>query len=192
MMLKNHMKKIRHVFATVVFGFSLHALCAAPVNFQPIKGQDLLSGQEVVIDPSAAKKKMVLTFLSSKCPCSNSHVAILRELAKKHPAFEFVAVHSNADEKVDQAKEYFAKAQLGFAVLQDTGSQLANRFRALKTPHTFVLNENGEMLYKGGVTSSNNGPAADHQYLADALNEIESGQPVKVAEGRTLGCVIAR
>ncbi len=168
------------------------AASARAATFEPIKGQDLLTGQMKQLAPNAEKKYLVVTFLSAKCPCSNSHIEILKKLAHEHPQFDFVAVHSNTDEPVSLAKEYFSHAGLGFTVLQDEKAQLADRFRALKTPHTFVLDESGRVLYRGGVTSSNYGPGADRQYLLDAIKDIEAGQPVKMVEGRTLGCVIAR
>ncbi|MFK5047747.1 thioredoxin-like domain-containing protein, partial [Klebsiella pneumoniae] len=88
-------------------------------------------------------------FLSTKCPCSNSHVALVKQLAKDFPAFAFVAVHSNRDETVAEARAYFR--DFGLPVLQDEKSRLADEFKASKTPHAYVLAAgDGKVLYHGG------------------------------------------
>ena len=167
----------------------LLAFFAVPA-FAAVHGQDLLSGQETEV--KSGTKGTALVFLSAKCPCSNSHVEILKSLAKDYPDFTFAAVHANADETSALSKKYFAEAKLPFPVIEDGGGKLANEFKALKTPHAFLLSPEGKVLYRGGVTNSNNGPGADKQYLRDALADVQAGRAVKTESGRTLGCVIAR
>lgn len=106
--------------------------------------------------------------------------------------FSFVGIHSNADETVNEAKTYFSAAQLPFPVLQDAQSKFADEYKALKTPHAFVLSPDGKILYKGGVTSSASGSASDKQYLRNALTNLVDGKAVELAQTRTLGCVIER
>lgn len=159
-------------------------------SFGAITGKDLWSQKTVQVEP--AQKGTVVVFMSAKCPCSNSHVQIMKQLAADFKNFAFVVVHSNRDETQDLSQNYFKKLDLPFPVIQDEENRIADQFRALKTPHAFVLNPDGKILYKGGVTSSTNGEAADKQYLRDALNDISAGRDVKVAEGRTLGCIISR
>ena len=157
-----------------------------------ISGSDVVSGKEFSFDTSKAKLGTVLVFLSAHCPCSQSHETMLRELAKKHTEFQFVGIHSNADETPSDTKAHFQKAALPFPVLQDRNSALAERFKALKTPHVFLINGKGETLYAGGVSDSHVGEQARNQYLRDALNDVQEGHAPKRAWGRTLGCVIAR
>ena len=101
-------------------------------------------------------------------------------------------IHSNADENVEQAKHYFEMAKLDLPVLQDSDSKFANVFKAMKTPHGFIVNTNGQIVYRGGVTSSASAAPTDTQYLRNALEDLKQGRPVKVANGRTLGCAIRR
>lgn len=166
------------------------ALSVSLSCFASISGQNLLTGKKD--DVPAGKKGTVLVFLSSKCPCSNSHVGVLKALANEYKEFSFVAVHSNADETVADAKSYFTSVDLPFPVIQDEKTTIADEWKAIKTPHVFVISPEGKTLYKGGVTNSNNGPKADVQFLRDALADLQAGRAVKVAEGRTLGCAITR
>lgn len=163
---------------------------AASLASAALTGKDLLTGQTTDIAPGG--KGTVLVFLSARCPCSNSHVAALRSLAKEFKAFSFVAVHSNVDESPDEAKVYFKGADLPFTVLQDEGTKIADEYKALKTPHAFILSPEGRILYKGGVTNSNRAEKADQFFLREALTDIQADRPVKVSEGRALGCNISR
>lgn len=156
----------------------------------PVSGPDLMKGGELSVEPGA--KGTVLVFLSARCPCSNSHVPVLTQLAAEYREFNFVAVHSNADEPMEEAKKYFSALQLPFPVIRDHELKLANEFRALKTPHAFILSPSGQILYKGGITNSSQAPAADKNFLREALADLTVGKAVRTADGRTLGCEIKR
>ncbi|MBC7370772.1 MAG: redoxin domain-containing protein, partial [Bdellovibrionaceae bacterium] len=117
---------------------------------------------------------------------------VLKKLAGQFKDFNFVAIHSNADETAELTKEYFVRAKLPFEIIQDKDSTLANKFKALKTPHVFVIVLNGEVQFQGGVTDSANASTAKKNYLQDALTDVQAGKPVAVATGRTLGCMIQR
>jgi hypothetical protein len=157
-----------------------------------VRGQDLLSpsAKEVLVEPG--ESGLVVIFMSSHCPCSNSHASLVSDLAREFKKFNFVVVHSNSDESIDEARTYFAKVNMGIPVIQDRDDVLANQFKALKTPHAFVLNSAGKLVFRGGVTSSNYGPTADRAYLREALQDLTSGHSVRFAEARTLGCLIQR
>lgn len=158
-----------------------------------LEGNNLLSGAPLSISTNSSQGKgLVVVFLSAKCPCSNSHIPLLKKLAAEFKDFRFLAVHSNGDEADSLSKAYFTKAELPFPVMEDKKSAVADELRAFKTPHCFVISPSGQILYQGGMTNSHNGAEADKQYLADALHDIESGKAVREANGRTMGCVIAR
>jgi len=139
-------------------------------------------------------KGTVVVFLSSKCPCSASHEPKLKALARefKPLGFEFVGIHSNSDEPADVSKAHFEKAALGFEVREDEEGKLADSLGALKTPHAFVLNTEGKVLFQGGVDDSQTAESAKKQFLRDALEDIRGGREPRVAMARALGCMIKR
>ena len=158
-----------------------------------IKGKDLFKGsQSSVATHFSDKKALVVVFMSARCPCSNSHFPVMTKLAQKYKDVRFLAVHANTDEPVKEAQSYFKLINLPFPVLEDEHGKVADQFKALKTPHVFVLAPDGKILYQGGVTNSSMADQADRNYLNEALEDIHKGQKVRSAEGRTLGCVIAR
>lgn len=158
-----------------------------------INGESLVTSKPVTLSTKNKDKKgTVLIFMSAKCPCSDSHVPLIKKMAEKYKDFKFTVIHSNLDETKTESQKYFKKAAFNFDVIQDVKTQIADQFQAYKTPHAFVLNPNGEVIYQGGVTNSSHAPAADEFFLENALNEINSGKAVSTPEGRTLGCVILR
>lgn len=163
----------------------------------PLKGTNLLTGTDESI--ASGTKGVVAVFMSVHCPCSNSHVGVLKALKNKYKEFQFVAIHSNADEPAESSKPYFEKASLGFPVLQDVKHALADELKASRTPHAFVLSTTGQVLYRGGVTDSTEAERAQKQYLEQALKDVRdapAGVPldrvVKTKETRSLGCAIMR
>ena len=169
--------------------FSLTALLSAP-SFAAIEGVNLITGKSTKLE--IGPKGTVLIFMSARCPCSHSHVPEVKKLALKYADFSFAVVHANADEPTEEAKAYFQEAGFLFPVIHDQEGKLAEEFKALKTPHAFLINSQGKILYKGGITNSNDSNRADKHFLQNSLAEIVDGKSISNPEGRTLGCVIAR
>lgn len=159
-------------------------------SFEPVTGVDILTGKPVTAAPGS--KGLVIAFLSAKCPCSMSHIPELNELATQFKDFSFIGVHSNMDENEQLSRAYFAKTKLPFPVIADSNAKLADRFKALKTPHVFVVASDGRILFQGGMSDSKDCANADRHYLKEALGDLHAGKPVREASVRSLGCTISR
>jgi peroxiredoxin len=159
-----------------------------------ISGVDLSGGEPVQVSLQKPKLGTVVVFLSSKCPCSASHQATLRELAKEFEkdGFNFVGVNANTNEDIDLAREHFKNAKLGFPVIRDEKAKIADEFSAFKTPHVFVVSPKLEVLFQGGVDNSKLVERANRHYLRDALIAIREGKEPAEKNVRVLGCEIKR
>ncbi|MGE5085807.1 MAG: redoxin family protein [Bacillota bacterium] len=180
---------MKYLFCLLItlFSFASHGK-----SITTIEGVDVLNGKDLQIKTADAKKGTVLVFLSAKCPCSASHEGLLNDLTTKYPDFVFVGIHSNSDEDAEMTRLHFSSAALKFPLIQDRKNKWANELGALKTPHAFVLNKNGEVVYSGGVTDSHTGPSAKNQLLNDVLEDLNAGKAPRIKEGRALGCFIQR
>lgn len=181
--------KTKILFPSILVFWSFFS--SADPKLDAVTGQDLLKSETVTIS-AENKRGLVVVFLSSRCPCSNSHIGELKSLATEYPDFNFVGIHSNVDEGIESSKPYFENAALPFPIVEDQKVELANAYQALKTPHAFVIKSDGKIAYQGGVSSSNQFAAADRKYLREALDDLHNDRSVKTPEGRTLGCVISR
>lgn len=190
--------------------FSLSLLCISAVSavaiagmikfhsnvpgISALDGEDLASAS-VAPRPAIASnnaKALVLVFLSSRCPCSAAHEETLKKLALKYQSegFEFLGIHSNQDEPLDAARDHFSKAGLPFPVLQDSGGALAKKWGALKTPHAFILQKEGQVVFSGGVSDRRDPQDASRNYLQEAMDDLKAAHSVRTPHARALGCVI--
>ena len=152
----------------------------------------LLTQKSQILTPPRPGSHQVIIFLSSRCPCSRSYTAYLEELHKRFPKFLFYGIVANQDEDMSQAAEFFRSHKLTFPVLVDAGARIADHFKALKTPHVFVVDSKGQVLYSGGIADRREAPSAEQFYLATILEHLNQGKPLPYTHQRTLGCYISR
>jgi hypothetical protein len=138
------------------------------------------------------KKTKVLVFLNRTCPCTQQNIPYLNQLAKEFPEIEFIGVHSKKGGTLQEIKEVVEFYKPEFPVIDDNNLVIANLLKANRTPQTFILSDNNEVLYNGGVTDRTNPTNAKKTYLKNALAEVSSHKEITEKETRSLGCVIIR
>jgi peroxiredoxin len=100
--------------------------------------------------------------------------------------------------------EYLAPAQLArwfegqkaapTAVLMDASGEIARAYGAKVTPHMYVIDPNGKLVYAGAIDDKRSANPADvktaHNFVVAALSEARAGKPVAVASNNAYGCTI--
>lgn len=80
------------------------------------------------------------------------------------------------------------------SVLVDPDSAVARLYQAKTTPHMFVLNPEGTIIYAGAIddrpSTRPEDPLAAHNYVRAALTEATGGMVVKTAVSMPYGCSI--
>jgi AhpC/TSA family len=80
------------------------------------------------------------------------------------------------------------------AVLLDPTGAIGHLYSARTTPHMFVIDPTGKLIYEGAIDNKPTTDQADlkgaQNYLNDALNASMSGKPVVVESTRPYGCSI--
>ena len=80
------------------------------------------------------------------------------------------------------------------ALLLDPDGTVGQRYGAKTTPHLFIINPEGVLIYAGAIDSIASVDQADidqaENYVRRALGEALTGQPVSVAETRSYGCSV--
>lgn len=189
-------KNILKRFTSLVILSLLLASCSniqTDIFLPPIiEGEDLRNGNAALIDFKLSKRPTAIVFLSSKCPCSNSHIDLIAKLARQNSAIQFIGIHSNQDEEIEPARAYFKSLALPFPVIRDENAKIADFFKAFKTPHAYLLDAQMQQVYQGGVTDCAEANKSKRQYLEEAIEDLLNNRPIKTPEGRTLGCFIKR
>lgn len=80
------------------------------------------------------------------------------------------------------------------AVLLDTDGAMGKTYHAKTTPHMFVINPEGNLIYNGAIDDKDSTDLADipvaHNYVLAALKEAKKGEEVKVKTSKPYGCAV--
>jgi peroxiredoxin len=78
------------------------------------------------------------------------------------------------------------------AFLLDPQSRIARAYGATVTPHMYIVDAAGLLVYRGGIDSIPSSSVSDvpkaKQYVRVALDEVLAGKPVSEASTRPYGC----
>jgi peroxiredoxin len=149
-------------------------------------------------------KIVVLEWFNPECPfVKASHTkGSLVDTAKRQTASGVVwlAVNSNAAgkqgagaEKNREGKERFA---LTHPILLDETGQVGKRYDAKRTPHMYVIDTKGTLVYRGAIDNSPDGEGESPKdgklvnYVDTALADLGAGRPVATAETEAYGCSV--
>ena len=94
-----------------------------------------------------------------------------------------------------QADAYFAQKNAApSAILLDPSGDVGRLYDAKTTPHMFVINPDGMLVYNGAIDDKPTSDQADlataSNYVSAALREGMAGQAVSTATSRPYGCGI--
>ncbi len=82
----------------------------------------------------------------------------------------------------------------GTALLQDADGKTGRKYGAKTTPHMFVINPEGILIYQGAIDSIASADPADipkaRNHLAAALDEALAGKPVTRPAVKPYGCSV--
>lgn len=95
----------------------------------------------------------------------------------------------------DQENEYLQKMHaVPTAAILDPKGDIGHLYGAKTTPHMFVIDPQGQIIYNGAIDDKATTDASDvngaNNYVSDALQEAMSGKAVAVATTRPYGCSV--
>lgn len=148
-------------------------------------------------------KTVVLEWNNPGCPFVRKHYnGNMQSLHKDFTQKGVVWLAINSTET--QSGDYLAPDQLSrwmrdkgaspTATLMDPDGKAGAAFGARVTPHMYIVNPQGLLVYAGGIDSIPSAREADIQkatnYVRQGLTELLAGRPVSVATSQAYGCSI--
>ena len=149
-------------------------------------------------------KNVVLEWTNHECPFVKKHYKSnnMQDLQKKYTQQDVVwlSIVSSAEGKqghvsAQQANKIIEKNKASPThLLFDTTGEVGKQFGAKTTPHMYIVNKEGNLVYKGAIDSISSADPADikssENYVDLALNQILSNKPVTTASTRPYGCSV--
>ena len=158
-----------------------------------------ISGKKVSLNDVKMKNGLLVNFSCNTCPWVHAwqdrYNGLANASAKNN--IGFITINPNSRNRVEigeglkDMQKFSKKYGHDFLYTVDKGSELATAFGASKTPHIYLFDSNGKLVYKGAIDDNARKPKkVKKTYLMDALNALGSGKSIKVAETKALGCSI--
>lgn len=178
---------------------------AAAVNGKPAPGFAALDSKgETRSLAEFAGKTVVLEWSNHDCPYVKKHYgAGAMQALQKEAAAEgvvWLTVISSAPGQqghVNGAAADQLSASRGAAptaVLLDPSGELGRLYGAKTTPHMYVVNPAGELVFQGGIDDKPTANPADlktaRNHVRAALADLRAGRPVAVASATPYGCSV--
>ena len=141
-------------------------------------------------------KIVVLEWLNPDCPFVQRHykAGTMKDLATKYDGEGVVWLTINSTNYMDGAANAKFKADnsLPYTILVDQSGKVGHLYGAKTTPHMYVIDGAGTVVYIGAIDDDPRGnkgePAVN--YVAVALDEVLAGKAVTTAETKPYGCSV--
>jgi len=195
--------KIAHVLAPLVFSLSLPALAATAGQAAPDFALSDTHGKPAHLSDFKGKY-VVLEWTNPGCPFVRNHYNTRNMQGLQSEWVAKNVVWLSIDSSNRSSWDFMEPAKLGdwmqtkgaaqSAVLVDPDSATARLYQAKTTPHMFVIDPQGKIVYAGAIDDRPStraaDPAAANNYVRAALNQATSGKDVAVAATTPYGCSI--
>ena len=194
---------LRARIAIVAFFAAVPALAAAPGAMAPEFTIADTTGKPVQLSDYRGKY-VVLEWTNPECPFVRKHYTSgnMQALQKEWGAKDVVwlAINStNANHgefKTGDEMAGWMRAQGGTpkATLIDGTSATGRAYGAKTTPHMFVVDPAGKLIYNGAIDDRRSSNPADAKvasnYVRAALTDATAGKPVTIAATAPYGCSV--
>ena len=139
----------------------------------------------------------VVVFLGNGCPTVRAYeerLMTMRESLQPR-GVNVIAINSNnpylspPDTVAELAKRARTR-RFNFPYLKDPDGSVARGFGALCTPHAFLLDHQGSIVYSGRIDDSRLGTNITRHELLDAIDDLLAGRTVALSHTEPFGCSI--
>jgi peroxiredoxin len=149
-------------------------------------------------------KVVVLEWFNPECPyvrASHTQGSLVGTAARHmNEGVVWLAINSAAPGKQGYGVEKNRKALSAFGlkhpILLDEAGEAGHLYGATNTPHMFVVDKEGRLVYRGGIDNSPDGERGSPEggkliaYVDAALGDLAAGRPVRFPEGKAYGCSV--
>ena len=103
---------------------------------------ELVGGKQSQLEQYAGKG-LVITFMSSWCPCSNQSMPFMKQAYAKHKNGEVAFLMVGIQDSRSKFEKFVEKWNVPFPAGYDKGDRIANNYGVSSPPTTFFIDKNG-------------------------------------------------
>ena len=157
-----------------------------------------VGGKNLSLKDAMGENGLLVVFSCNTCPWVDAwedrYISISKLSQKK--GVGMIAINPNEGSRtngdgMDDMQARAKKAKYDFYYTLDKGSKLASAFGASKTPHIYLFNNKGTLVYTGAIDDNARRPRkVENPYLMDAINAMVTGDKINTTSTKALGCSI--
>lgn len=153
------------------------------------------SGNKVSLSDFAGKI-VVLEWINPDCPFVVRHAKAqtMKALADKYAGKNVVWVGINSTHYANKETnaKWISSYSLPYIVLDDHMGEVGRAYGAKTTPHMYIIDGGGNLVYQGGIDDDPQGSKGGSavNYVDKALEELTSGKQVSMAQTKPYGCSV--
>ncbi|MCA9269879.1 MAG: thioredoxin family protein [Planctomycetales bacterium] len=133
---------------------------------------------------------VVVCFTCNKCPVAVAYEDRFIDFAKQYAdkKVQFLAINCNTSEDLAAMKQRAEEKGFPYPYAYEDSGDAARGYGARVTPHLFVVNKDGKVVYHGAFDNSTNNPTV--HYVASAVDAALAGKLPEVTTTKAVGCGI--
>jgi thiol-disulfide isomerase/thioredoxin len=158
-----------------------------------------LSGDKTRLFEDQQGLATVVLFLKPDCPIANSYLPTVARIQKEYEpkGIRFVVMHTSPSVTAEVARQHAIDYAIELPIFLDTDLTVARALDATVTPEAIIVDASGVVRYRGRIDDKytdfgERRPAPTRKDLCEALEDIISGQTVRVATTEVIGCIIQK
>ncbi len=136
--------------------------------------------------------------MCNHCPYVKLYLERLKALHQDYTSQNVALIAMNPNDAVQFPADSFANMKtfvleqgIVFPYLRDETQDVAHTLGATKTPHAFVLNQQGVLVYSGAIDDNAQDPSAvTTHYLRDAIDRTLKGEAIAQPTTDPVGCSV--
>jgi peroxiredoxin len=195
---------LKQTLLTTLLAVSFTAQAAPALN-QPAPDFSLTDSQGKTVKLADYKgKTVVLEWFNPNCPFVKKHYVSqnMQGLQKSLTAKNVVWL--NISSTIPGHEDYYDPAALNnktkewgaaaSSYLLDPDGKVGRSYEAKTTPHMYIIDGKGSLVYAGGIDDKRSSNAADipaaKNFVKAAFDDMQAGKPIAVASSTPYGCSV--
>jgi len=143
-------------------------------------------------------KVVVLEWINPECPVcvrvmKDGTVAnTIKAVTEQYSDVVYVAINSSAarPSSLEGTAAYMKEDKVEIPALLDSDGAVGLMYGAKTTPHCYVIDANGKLVYQGAIDNNDGRGDGKMNYVVNAVTQLKKGESVSPSETKPYGCSV--